>query len=164
MLLMFASFLDPPFCAHVARSSAALLPSCPEWPFTFTHRVITFLSITACTSRLHTAITVAFFTCRACPGGLGAVHWSLVYCESYTIITPTSSLCCSCSPFGAMLRVLHVSIAAMMCGTADSSAVLFDIARHPRKVSAVGSSCTGPYPSRSSVSVSVRIFCIVRFQ
>ena len=58
---MFASFLDPPFCAHVARSSAALLPSCPEWPFTFTHRVITFLSITACTSRLHTAITVAFY-------------------------------------------------------------------------------------------------------
>ena len=73
MLLMFASFLDPPFCAHVARSSAALLPSCPEWPFTFTHCMTTFLSTSACTSRRHTAITVTFFTCRACPGGLGAV-------------------------------------------------------------------------------------------
>ena len=29
-LLMLDSLLDPPFCAHVARSSAALLPSCPE--------------------------------------------------------------------------------------------------------------------------------------
>ena len=83
-LLMSDSFWDPPFCAHVARLSAALLPSCPEWPFTFTHRTSTRLSVTACISRLHTAITVTFFKCRARSEGRGAVHWSLVYCESYT--------------------------------------------------------------------------------
>ena len=96
-----------------------------ECPFTFTHRVTTRLSVTACTIRLHTAIAVAFFMCRACPVARGAVHWSLVYCESYTISTPISSLVRSCSPCGAMFRVLHVSTAAMMCGTADSSAVEF---------------------------------------
>ena len=152
MPLMLDSFLAPPFCAHVARSSAALLPSCPECPFTFTHRVTTCLSVTACSIRRHTAMTVAFLTRRACPGGLGAVHLSQVYCESYTITTPISSLALSCSPFGTMLRVFHVCTAAMICGTADSSAVLFDMARHPRKVSAAGSSCTGPYPSRTSIS------------
>ena len=51
--LMLDSFLAPPFCAHVARSSAASLPSCPECPFTFTHRVTTRLSVTACSSRRH---------------------------------------------------------------------------------------------------------------
>ena len=150
--LMLDSFLAHPFCAHFARSSAASFPSCSECPFTFTQRVTTCLSVTACSIRLHTAMTVAFLTCLACPGGRGAVHWSQVYCESYTISAPISSPVCSCSPFGAVLRVLHVSIAAMICGTADSSAVLFDMARHPRKVSAAGSSCTGPYPSRTSIS------------
>ena len=81
-LLMSVSFFAPPFCAQFARVSAASLPTWSECPLTFTHRRITILSSAAWMSLRHTAIVVAFFIRLARPGGLGAVHWSFVYCES----------------------------------------------------------------------------------
>ena len=81
-LLMLLSPLVPPFCAQFARVSAASLPSWSECPFTFTQRTSVPRSVVACISRLHTTITVAFLAHRALPGGLCAVHWSLVYWES----------------------------------------------------------------------------------
>eukprot|EP01043_Picozoa_sp_COSAG02_P054538 COSAG02_NODE_6189_length_3742_cov_2.105133_2_plen_92_part_00 len=71
---MSVSSFAPPFCAQFAQSSAASLPSWPEWPLTFIHRRSAILSVAAWMNRRHTAITVAFLTRRACPGGLGAVQ------------------------------------------------------------------------------------------
>ena len=79
MLLMSRSFFAPPFCAHVARWSAASLPSSPECPLTFTHRTMNLRSVAACSSRRHVAIAVAFLICLPCFGGLLVVHMSLVY-------------------------------------------------------------------------------------
>eukprot|EP01046_Picozoa_sp_COSAG06_P003686 COSAG06_NODE_147_length_22091_cov_70.669880_9_plen_93_part_00 len=51
---MSFSPLVPPFCAHPAATSAALLPSSPECPLTLTQRISNLRSAVACTSRRHT--------------------------------------------------------------------------------------------------------------
>ena len=102
------------------------------------------LSTAAWISLRHTATTVAFLSCRGLSGGFRIVHWSLVYCESYTMIIPSGSCGASLMPLRPEFLRRQQIASVITCGTADNSAVLLDSCMHPQNVLSAGSSCTGP--------------------